>query len=268
MEMVSGGELACIACEGDRSSCCDFVSCLLQELVVVLVYGYDVSLVLYLDGVACIFAPSVVYYRSVESGLHYRSCRRCDVYVWVHCRVIALGYDSLKRCEEMKSFDGQVLLVSVGYAELLLFLDLLPQKGILMREFLQVGLLPCAVSAGIYQAVYLQRLLSFHHSSEIFGVKFPSVDHILQRIDADSILYRRSFGVCIGIARDECPYRSEGYKGIYHGGQDHYEADHGHEEGGLREVDIQQMLVRLVVNQCQTELAGPVVFIFFAHIFS
>ena len=66
------------------------VACLLQKLLVVLVDGYDVSGMLYLDDVAGFVAPSVVYDSAVSNRIDCAAGRCGYVYVWVDYRVVSL----------------------------------------------------------------------------------------------------------------------------------------------------------------------------------
>ena len=90
MKVVTRGELAGVSHQGDRCTCRNLVSCLLEKLVVVLVYRDDVSFVLYLDGMSGFVAPSRKYHGAVESGLDYRSLRCGDVHIRVYDQIISL----------------------------------------------------------------------------------------------------------------------------------------------------------------------------------
>ena len=131
MEVSACAEVSCVADKGYRRSCTDLVSGFLKYLFVVPVYGDDVSVVLYLDGVSRVVVPFCAYNRAVESGLDYRTFRGCDVYERMSCRVVSLGYDALERTEEVPSLDGKIAFVpACRNAELFLFLDLFPENGI------------------------------------------------------------------------------------------------------------------------------------------
>jgi hypothetical protein len=72
----------------------------------------------------------------------------------------------------------------------------------------------------------------------------------------------------VRISGNESPQRSEGYQRINGSSKDHEDSHYGHKESGLCEVDVEKIFVRLVVEQCEAESSGSLVFIFFAHIFS
>ena len=71
MEMCACGIVSCVADEGDRGTCCDLVSNLLQQFLVVLIDGDDVAFVLDLDGVPRVVVPSGIYHGTIQGGFDY-----------------------------------------------------------------------------------------------------------------------------------------------------------------------------------------------------
>ena len=90
MQMVSGGQLSGVPYKGDRGACRHLVTYFLQKLFIMLVYGDNVTVVLYLYSVPGFIAPSGKDYCSVQCGLDYLSCRCGDVYIRMYRCIISL----------------------------------------------------------------------------------------------------------------------------------------------------------------------------------
>ena len=154
----------------------------------------------------------------------------------------------------METFDRKVALGPAGDSELLLFLDLFPEQGVLTGYGFHVEL--CHRILRLYEAVDLYRFLAFDCASEVFRVKFPAEDHVLERVDSNRVLDRRSLAAGIRIARDEGPDRGECYDGINCRTQQYQYGHDSHEERRPCEVEGDKVLMGLVVYEGKTE--GPV----------
>ena len=75
----------------------------------------------------------------------------------------------------MKAFDRQVATSSGRNLKLFLFLDLLSEEGVLFLKRCGINRLGRFLSAGLDDAVYLDRFLALHCSLEILGIKFPTI---------------------------------------------------------------------------------------------
>ncbi len=259
MEVVPGRKGAGAAHEGDRGSGAHLIAYLFEEFLVMLVDGDYVPVMLYLDCVSRLVAPSGVDYGAVEGRLDYGAGRGGDVDVRVDCRVKSLGDNAFERCEEMKALYGQIPLVAVGNPEALLLLDMLSEGGVLPRHLLYLLLCGLCARDGIYEAVYLQGLLAFDDPAQILGIELPAVDYVLEGVDSHRIVDCGPFGMGVGIAWDEGPDRGERYDGVDYRREDDQNAHQCHEEACPCEMDGEQMLVCLVFNQRQTEPVGFIV---------
>ena len=112
MEVSSCGVISSVSDKGDWRAGCNLVSDLFEQFFVMLVYGNYIAFVLDLDRVARIFAPSGENYSSVQGGLNHRARWSCDVDIWMNVRVISLRNNTFERCEEVKSLNRKVALVS------------------------------------------------------------------------------------------------------------------------------------------------------------
>ena len=86
---------------------------------------------LYLHCVSGIVVPLGAYDRAIESGFDNGACRSGNIYERMAGRNICLGYHAFERTEEMAAFNRKIALLSIcRYAELLFFLDFLPENRI------------------------------------------------------------------------------------------------------------------------------------------
>ena len=74
-----------------------------------------------------------------------------------------------------------------------------------------------------------------------------------------------SFRACVRIARNECSCRRKCYDAGYYGREHDDHAYDGYGSGRFGEAELEQMLMCFIVDDDETESAGPIVFMGFAH---
>jgi len=76
-----------------------------------LVNGYDVVAVLYLEGISGVIAPSCGYYRTIKHGVYYSTGLSSDIYIWMTCCfVVSFGNYSANGGKEVQPLDLFYLL--------------------------------------------------------------------------------------------------------------------------------------------------------------
>ncbi len=267
MEVVSGGGAAGVPDVCDRGARLDYVALLLEKASVMLVGGYDVSAVLYGDGVSVFVAPAGVDHGAVQAGLDYAVRRSGDVHCGVRGQIEAVRDDAHQRRKEMHAFDGKVTLRAGRKAELLLFLDLGTEDGILLLKVLRALLLEVGDDVRIVGHFFQgEGLFSAQGAVDVGRIEFPAYHRALQRVDLDGVVEGLAAEIGIRITGYGVVERGEDQQRVDASDQDTYEEGQDGEEAQAAESYGIYLFVGGVLHQSKS--VSFVLIFFTSHTFA
>lgn len=180
-----------------------------------LICGHQIRIVLNGNGVAVFVAPSGIDYRSVQTCFYHAVGRGGDIHCGMCGEVESVGDDSYQRSEKMYSLYRKVPFGSRRKAELLLFLDLSTEYGILLLKVVDVLLFKIRDYVGIVRYFFQGKgLFSAQRTVDVDGIKFPAYHGALQGVDLDGVVECLAAEIGIRITRDGVVERREDQNGI------------------------------------------------------